>query len=320
MSDHALRGKNCTVLGAGGFIGTNLTQALVGVGARVTGFGRRARVDTASGIGWIDGDFDRAGDVVPALAGADVVFHLLGGSNPAASNQRPGLEIRRMLAGNLRLIEAAVEAGVGRLVFVSSGGAVYGPQARLPIAEDAPTDPISAYGIGKLATEKLLGLYRLIGPLDHAVLRVANPFGPGQLPDRPQGVIATMIRRALDGRPIDIWGDGSVVRDYLHVADVCDALLRAAVADSETRVFNIGSGVGRSLASVAGDIARVLGRPLDIRYQAARPADIPANVLDIARADRELGWRPAIDWEAALADTAAWLAAPSPMTGREALA
>lgn len=306
---HALAGRKCVVLGAGGFIGINLCRRLLADGADVTGFGHRPRITgTISSVEWVDGEFEDADAVARALDGADLVYHLLGGSSPSASNRDPIAELRGSLAHNLQVVAAAARAKIYKLIFVSSGGTVYGPATRLPIAEDAPTDPISAYGLTKLATEKMLGLYRLIEGLNYAVLRVANPYGPFQLPDRPQGVIATIIKRALDGRPVQIWGDGSVVRDYLHINDVCEALVRAAGITGEHRVFNIGSGIGQSLNDVVRSVSDALDRPVAVDYQPSRPADIPANVLDIGLAEDILHWSPQVAWKAGLQSTAQWLA------------
>lgn len=302
-----LAGRRCLVLGGGGFIGTNLLRHLCDEGASVTAFGRRPRATTDFAGRWIEGEFGDRAATDAALDGMDVVFHLLGGSNPAASNREPAGELGRSVPDNAALIAAAAARGVGCFVFVSSGGTVYGRPRRLPINEDAPTDPISAYGLSKLMTEKTLSLFHALEGLDYRVLRVANPYGPFQLPNRAQGIVATIVRNALDGQPVEIWGDGSVVRDYLHISDVCDALVRAAEADGDARVFNIGSGTGVSLNALVAAASRALERRIEVTYRPARAADVPANVLDCSRARDILGWSPRIDLEAGLRDTAQWI-------------
>jgi UDP-glucose 4-epimerase len=316
VMDHAgnLAGRRCVVLGAGGFVGTNLCHQLAREDARVTGFGRQPRIQGSTFPGkWVDGEFDDAPAVEHVLKDADVVFHLLGGSNPSASNNDPVSELKGVIANNLGLIATAARVGVGKFLFVSSGGTVYGPAQNLPIPESAPTDPISAYGLGKLATEKVLRLYHLIESMEYSVLRVANPYGPCQLPDQKQGVVATVLKRALDGRPVQIWGDGSAVRDYLHISDACDAMMRAAVVNDDHRVFNVGSGIGRSLKDIVASVSHVLGVEIAVEYLPGRPADIPANVLDCTLAEQVLGWTPRIQWEDGLRTTSQWLAAlPAP--------
>jgi UDP-glucose 4-epimerase len=303
-----LAGQRCVVLGAGGFVGTSLCRLLDSNGANVVGFGRRSRIDTAVFPGaWVDGEFDDAHAIAQVVDSADVVFHLLGGSNPSASNRDPAAELQTSLATNLSLITTAIRARVGKLVFVSSGGTVYGAATHFPIPEDAPTDPISAYGLGKLTIEKMLRIYSMIDGLDYTILRVANPYGPFQIPNRPQGILATIIQRALHGNPVEIWGDGTVVRDYLHVDDVCNALVRAAATNASSKVFNVGSGIGRSLNEIVASVSDVLNVNISVVYKPGRSADIPTNILDCARAEQLLGWTPQVDWAEGLRGTADWL-------------
>lgn len=308
-----LAGQRCVVLGAGGFVGTSLCRRLSDDGATVVGFGRRSRIDTAAFPGsWIDGEFEDVGAIGRAIDNADIVFHLLGGSNPSASNRHPAMELQTALATNLSLVTAAIEAKVGKLVFASSGGTVYGAATHFPISEDAPTDPISAYGLGKLTIEKMLRIYNMIDGLDYTVLRVANPYGPFQIPNRPQGILATIIQRALHGNPVEIWGDGSVVRDYLYIDDVCDALVRAATLKTSVKVFNVGSGIGRSLNEIVASVSDVLDLKIPVVYKPGRSADIPTNILDCTRARQVLGWAPQIDWADGLRETAGWLSGLEP--------
>jgi UDP-glucose 4-epimerase len=304
----ALAGRRCVVLGGGGFVGTNLRLALVRAGAQVVGYGRTPRFAVDAGS-WIQGDFADRDGLARAVAGASHVFHLLGAADPGQSNLDPGLDARTQVPASIALLEACRDAGVERLVFLSSGGTVYRPGLPLPIAEDAATDPISAYGIGKLAVEKYCRLFHHLHGLDSAVLRIANPYGPFQSPHRAQGFIAKLMHQAMRGQPIRIWGDGSAVRDFLFVDDVTDAILLAAQRPGGAEPVNIGSGVGRSLRAVIADVERVLGQPVAVAYETARAADTPANVLDIRRAAERLGWRPSRPWEEGLRITRDWLAA-----------
>ena len=140
------------------------------------------------------------------------------------------------------------------------------------------------------------------------ILRVANPFGPYQSPTRRQGLVSALIDTVLAGRPAEIWGDGQVVRDYLYVGDVADAMLAAALYEGPHRVFNIGSGQGRSVLAVLDGICAVLGRDRPkLLFQSARRADVPANVLDSSRAARELGWQPRTPWDEGINRTADWI-------------
>jgi UDP-glucose 4-epimerase len=178
----------------------------------------------------------------------------------------------------------------------------------VPIGEDHPTNPITSYGIGKLTIEKYLELYRVQHGVDYCVLRIANPFGERQRVASGQGAVTTFVHRAQRGELIEIWGDGRVVRDYLYVGDVAEAMVRALDHRGERRVINIGSGVGRDLNEIIAAIERVIGRPVERRHVPARSFDVPANVLDIGLARAELRWQPATAFEEGLRRTLRWVA------------
>jgi UDP-glucose 4-epimerase len=304
-----LRRTPCLVLGGGGFIGTHLCRALARQGAQVHGFGRRrAYPEALAGIPWIGGEFTDRAALARAVEGNEVVFHLLGGSTPESSNKDPVGDLLSCTAATLQLLEICCASGVQKVVFLSSGGTVYGVPRQLPIPETAPTDPISAYGISKLAVEKYLNLYRHLQGLEYAVLRVANPFGPYQSPDRRQGVVPALMYRIMHGQPVEIWGNGHVVRDYLYIDDVVTALLAIVGYCGAHRVFNVGGGAGRSVLEVVDDIAEVLGRPRFERvHKPGRATDVPVNVLDVSLIEREIGWCPTTPWLEALRATAEWL-------------
>ncbi|MBO1078794.1 NAD-dependent epimerase/dehydratase family protein [Roseomonas haemaphysalidis] len=309
-----LSGVPCLVLGAGGFIGTNLCRALAAAGAVVQGFGHAPAFPGAlPAMRWSTAGMDDLPALARALHGTEVVFHLLGGSVPAAAERDPVDDLRQNAAGAIEVFRLCREAGVRRIVFLSSGGTVYGIPRKLPLAEDHPTDPISVYGIHKLLAEKHLGLEAHRQGLEAVVLRAANPYGPFQRPDRGQGVVASLIARRQAGLPVEIWGDGRVVRDFLHVQDLAEAMLAAAGAAAPARVMNVGSGTGRSLLQVVRDVDAVLGlHDAPVLHRPARAADVPVNVLDITLIGRELGWAPRTDWLEGLRGTAAWLAGRQP--------
>lgn len=177
---------------------------------------------------------------------------------------------------------------------VSSGGTVYGVPQQVPIPETHPTEPTCSYGICKLAIEKYVALYRQLHGLDGLVLRVANPYGERQRLDATQGVVPVFLGKALRGEPLQIWGDGSTVRDFLHISDVVAALLAAARYAGEERLFNVGSGEGLSLNQLVDLLGSELQRPLAVEYLPARGFDVPTNVLCIERAQRCLGWSPQV--------------------------
>jgi UDP-glucose 4-epimerase len=308
MSIPSLTGLRCAVLGAGGFIGTNLCRALVEQGATVRAFGRRQSFpDALHGCDWIPGDFADPTSVAAAVAGCEVVFHLVNATTPASANVDKLADLNANVASTLRLLETCRESGVARVVFVSSGGTIYGIPDVVPTPETARTNPITAYGISKLAIEKYLGLYEYLYGMQYRVLRVANPFGPFQTALKNQGVIAAFLREAMEGKPIEMWGDGSVIRDYIFVDDVVDALMLAARHEGGGRIFNIGSGEGRTLNEIVASIDRLLGERNPVDHRPGRPVDVPVSILDTSFAASDLGWHPHTAFEVGLQTTIEWM-------------
>jgi len=300
-------GYRWVVLGAGGFIGTNLCRRLAQEGAQVVAFGRRANFpDALEGCTWLEGDFFNEVDLTAALQGAQFVVHALSTVTPAKSNEVPIVDIEENLIGTLRLINACIIQGVARLIVLSSGGTIYGANVPVPTPEDATTDPLCSYGIVKLAVEKYLAIYRRQGLLDSIVLRVANPFGPYQVA-KGQGVIAATLQRFLTGQAAEIWGDGTVTRDYVYIDDVVDAIIASAelVNENAPRLYNIGSGLGRSLNEVIADITELHGA-VDVVRKPGRTVDVPVSILDIQRARRFLAWQPRTEWRDGLFSTYQW--------------
>ena len=288
---------SCLVLGGAGFIGSHLAEALLQAGHRVRIFDRPHldRLPAFLQRGEFEvftGDFLNPRTLSPALEGSEIVFHLVSTTLPKTSNDNPMYDVESNVMGTLRLLELCRQQGVRKVVFASSGGTVYGVPRSVPIDESHPTDPICSYGIHKLAIEKYLQLNHRLHGLDYCVLRPANLYGPRQRLDIAQGAVAVFLDRALRGKPIQVWGDGSVVRDYLYVGDAAEALLKAAAFEGEPKLFNIGSGAGTSLTQLIKEIEALLGRAVPVEYTAARSLDVPANVLDASLARRHLGWAP----------------------------
>lgn len=288
------------ILGGGGFIGSHLTATLLQQNHSVRVFERPYRDRSLSApqhpqLEWQEGDFGNAQDIGRALDGIDTVFHLISTTQPKSSNDDPAFDVQSNLLPTLGLLEQLRGEKKTRLVFVSSGGTVYGVPQQTPIPEDHPTDPTCSYGIVKLAIEKYLALYRTLHDLDYRIVRLANPYGPGQEANRAQGVAGTFLYRVSQGEAIEVWGDGSVVRDYLYVGDAVSALCRAAEYEGETRIFNIGSGTGHSVNEILDAVEATVGRKAEVRYTPGRKFDVPVSILDISRARNELGWAPTVD-------------------------
>jgi UDP-glucose 4-epimerase len=313
-SPHALgdastvAGARCLVVGGGGFIGMAVCAALARSGACVTAFGRSVPEVHNDDARWIRGDADDAGALAAALDGQEIVIHLAGTIDPERSNLDPLRDLAANAGTTISLIKLAGEAGVRHIIFASSGGTVYGPSFWERIPESAPTNPISAYGVSKLASEKYIAALGRLHEMKHCVLRIANPYGRGQSATRRQGLVGVAIGRALQSTAFEIWGDGSVVRDFVYIDDVAQAFVRAIAYGGAQTVFNVGSGVGISVRHAVEYIYEACGADRSlIRFRPGRPADVPRNVLANDLIAREAGWQPTVSWPEGIERTVAWM-------------
>lgn len=199
-----------------------------------------------------------------------------------------------------------MNAGVKRIVFASSGGTVYGPGRAERLSETGACLPISAYGAGKAAFELFAHAFCRVNGISFVSLRVSNLYGPGQRGDRNQGLVAATIWKALKDERIEIWGDGSAVRDYVYITDVADAFIKATDYAGPAIILNIGSGIGRSVRDVIQTIENVLERKIDVNWRPARAVDVPYNVLDATRAEEVMGWQATTDFLSGVRNAVAW--------------
>lgn len=300
------------IFGGGGFIGSAIADRLLSDGHSLRIF-ERPRVEPyrqfrhGEIVEWVTGDLMSNHDVGEAIDGMDVVLHLVSTTIPKTSNDDPIYDVQSNLVATLQMLNAMVERKVSRLVFISSGGTVYGPPEYLPVDERHPTEPQVSYGITKLALEKYLLMYQHLHGIKTTILRVTNPYGQRQRVETAQGAIGVFLSRALKNQTVEIWGDGSVTRDYIYVADVADAFAAALAYEGPKSVFNISSGKGVTLNDLLSRIERALGTPIDKEYQPGRPYDVPVSVLDNSLASKELDWSPKVSLEEGLTLTAEWM-------------
>jgi UDP-glucose 4-epimerase len=302
--------KKALVVGGNGFIGSHLVDALLQQewGVTILDLQERRYEPMPLSAYFIQGDLSQSYLVRQALAGVDIVFHLAWATIHEVSNRDPAADIHANLIPSLHLLEACRESGVHRIVFVSSGGTVYGLPEELPILETHPQNPINAYGITKVAVEKYLHMFQHLHNLDYAVLRPSVPYGPRQNPLGRQGAVAVFLYRVAQGLPITIWGDGSVTRDYFHVSDLVDALIAASEKDLSTyRTFNVGGGEELSLSGLLQLVEETVGKKAVVDYQPGRDFDAPRILLDTRRAKRELNWQPKVSLVDGLAQTWEWM-------------
>jgi UDP-glucose 4-epimerase len=283
------------VTGGAGFVGSHLVDALVERGDDVVvvddfSSGNREHLNPGAQLDERD---IRDG---LELDGADVVFHLAAQADVQTSMRRPDHDAAVNVVGTVRVLEAAREAGA-QVVFTSTGGAIYG-ECDGPASEDAPLRPVSPYGIAKLCGEEYIAGWNRIHGSSNAVVRLANVYGPRQVPELEGGVIAIFLDRLARGEQATIFGDGLQTRDFVYVGDVVAALLAAVGRGGG--VFNVGTGVETTILDLHRACAGVVGGEAEPRFEDARLGDARRSVLDVARAERELGWQPQVGLEEGL--------------------
>ncbi len=298
--------KKCVVLGAGGFIGINLADALAAEGFDLVCFDRAPSPHWPKAARIIVGDFAAApAELLQELDNA-LVFHLVSSCRPSPDTAMAADEINRDLATTVRYLESTKSRDL-RWIFLSSGGAVYGQNDDDRIAESSATDPICSYGVVKLAIERYFALYGKLHNCDYVVVRPANPYGPWQHPLTGQGLVAALLYKTLRGEPIEIWGDGANVRDYIYIEDAVSGILAAAMTGETGETYNVGAGEGLSINQVVDLVGRTLNKPVSVRYSSARHIDVKRNVLDAAKLSSRTGWKPETTIQSGFALTAAWL-------------
>lgn len=300
------------IFGGGGFIGSTIADSLLEEGHELRIF-ERPRVQpyrqfkTTEVVEWITGDLSSMHEVSDAVQGVDAVFHLVSTTLPKNSNDDPIYDVQSNVVASLYILNAMVAHQVRNIVFISSGGTVYGNPVYLPIDEKHLTNPVVSYGITKLTIEKYLQMYERLHGIKAITLRVANPYGERQRIETAQGAVGVFLHHALKGIPVEIWGDGSVMRDYIHVNDVAEAFVKALHYAGEHRVFNISSGVGTSLNTLISEIEDVIGKTIVRRFLPSRPFDVPVSVLSNDLARTELNWNPAVPMPEGIARTLEWM-------------
>lgn len=285
------------VFGATGFIGSHLARRLVGADESLRLVSRRMEANFLAEFGGscecVEANILEPLDISPALNGLETVVQLISSSSPGLENRHLISDIRNNIIPQVEFIQSCVTAGVDRFVFISSGGTVYGPAAPVPTPEDMQGAPISSYGATKLTVENYLRMYGTLEKIEYVILRVSNPFGPGQRFRRGQGLIPAILDRYRRNQPIQIFGDGSARRDYLYIDDLIDAIQKAIYLPGEASfTLNIGQGESRSINEVVDAMERASGHTFEREYLPGRPTDVEESCLDISKAKAVLDWTP----------------------------
>lgn len=303
----------CAILGGTGFIGSHLINALIAQGHEVSSLTRHVPPqntilsdEAMAQVRWHMGNYENREDVKEILEGADICFHLISSSLPGNSNKDPSWDISTNVCNSLQVMELAVSLGLKGLYFVSSGGTIYGDAQVLPIPEEHPLEPTCSYGVSKLAIEKYLALFERLHRLPYKIIRLANPYGPGQDVNKAQGAVSVFIERSRNLLPIEIWGDGSNVRDYIYIDDAIRGIIGLMGYEGKERIFNLGSGQGRSLLEVITEISKWVDPMPDVKFLPAREFDLKANVLDISKARSCFGFEPIVSFDNGIRRTLEW--------------
>ncbi len=297
------------VTGGGGFIGSHVVDRLLALGHHVAVVDdlRSGRLNNLpAGVRLYTTDIASSSlEEVFSEERPDFVCHYAGQISVQRSMQDPLVDAETNVKGSLNLLQNCVKYGVRKVVYTSSGGAIYGDPVYLPCDEAHPVQPLSHYGVSKYAVEKYLYVYRESFGLDYTTLRLGNVYGPRQDPLGEAGVVAIFSQAMLEGRPVAIFGTGEQERDFVHVSDVAQASVRALEAGSGG-AFNIGTGVGSSINRIYSLLKEITGYPMDAEYGPAKPGEVFKIYLDVAGARQGLGWEPDFSLEDGLKSTVAW--------------
>jgi UDP-glucose 4-epimerase len=297
------------VSGGAGFIGSHVCDAFLAAGHRVVAIddlstGRKENLAPAVSLVVADIRAAEAADVIRRERPA-ILCHLAAQMDVRRSVADPRFDAESNILGFLNLLEAAREAAVGKVLFSSTGGAIYGEQDSFPANEAHPTRPVSPYGVSKAAGELYLGYYRAQYGLRSVALRYANVYGPRQNPHGEAGVVAIFAEHLLRGQPCTIYGSGRQTRDFVYALDVARANLLAAEREVEGPI-NIGTGVETDITELHGLLAQAAGVREKASYAAAKPGEQMRSCLDISLAQTALGWVPSLSLSQGLAHTLAW--------------
>jgi UDP-glucose 4-epimerase len=298
------------ILGGSGFLGSHVVDRFLGDAHNVCVYDlctERFRRCPA-GVEYYAGDLGNVGALEEVIStGFDAVLHFISTTTPKSSNSSPKFDIQSNLVGTVDLLDICVKHKVKKFVFLSSGGTVYGNiGAEGTVDESHATQPICSYGATKLAIEQHLYVQQHLHGLKFVSLRISNPYGERQNPLLALGAATVFLHRMMTQQPIDVWGDGSVVRDFIYAGDVANAVY-LATTENVTGIFNVGSGVGISLRQLIDEISVILNVTPQVRWLESRPYDVPRIVLNSSKLKAAAGWNCSRSLREGIARTASWL-------------
>ncbi len=279
------------VLGGSGFIGSHILEALAEQRHNTINLSRSPSIAKTKRSEFIQADFQNTAKLSEALQSADTVIHCISDTVPATSAIDPVHDINSNLIGTVRLLELIKKQNQGiHLIYISSGGTVYGSPSEIPVKESAPLNPISSYGAVKVAIEKFIGVATSEWGLQATILRPSNPYGERQGHKGVQGLIGTILNRCKNDQSVTIYGDGSITRDYLYVKDLA-SLVAKAVSNPQPGIYNCGSGQGHSINQIVSIIETVAAKKIERAYSESRRFDVEKIVLCTQKARDTFNWQ-----------------------------
>ncbi|MGZ8272051.1 MAG: NAD-dependent epimerase/dehydratase family protein [Methylophilus sp.] len=280
------------VLGGNGFIGSYIVDKLVAANHELVVYGRSIDENIKNpAVSYIQGDFSDTVKLSEAIAGSDVIVHAISSTVPSTSNLDPIADIQQNLVSTVRLLQLMAQSDVKRLIYLSSGGTVYGKPSQLPVPETHALNPICSYGVVKVAIENYIGMYHELYGIQPIIIRASNPYGARQSHSGVQGALTTFLYNNLHKKNITIWGDGETRRGYVYIDDLVD-FCKLAIESSEIGTFNVDADKNHSLNELIQMIENVTGIKSNVIYKERRAFDIKEMHLDITKAQATFDWTP----------------------------
>lgn len=300
---------NILVVGGTGFLGSNLVGALDREGhyVRVLSRGHVREEENYKNVDYIEGDISNDEDLEEALNKIDYVYHLASTTNPKSSENDLLFDVSSNLSSTINILNKCVKNNIKKFIFCSSGGTVYGNHNQMPISEEFSCEPISSYGIVKYNIEMYIKYFNYKYNLNYEILRLSNPYGIKQFPDGSQGVIPTYMKKILNNHEIQVFGDGSSVRDYIYIDDFINLSLKLLTNRKKNNILNIGSGRGTSIGELIHKIELISDKKARIQYLPKRKFDVLEIYLDINQVRKVYGWKPKITLDEGLERTFNWV-------------
>ena len=285
------------IYGANGFIGRHLVRRFADNDRLIRAVSRKFdpvfTASFANRIEFIEADLRQSLEMASTLQDIDAVIQLVSTSSPGMKNDHAIADIAENVVPHVQFLQSCIQAGIKRYIFLSSGGTVYGPDVQVPTPETSLTNPINSHGLTKLIVEKYIQMHGHLDGLEYIILRVANPFGPGQEFRKGQGLIPAVLDHQRKNLPVKIFGNGAALRDYLYIDDLIDAIEAAVNLPGTPRlIVNVGSGEVRSVLDVIGTIEATTNQTIKLHYSEARTTDVDVASLDISFAKKVLSWSP----------------------------